>query len=145
MTIIGSWQHARLASGGTSINVDYVPQEKRRGGSLGEAVIYAQSPWLNVKDSCFTPDTQVTAKLIDVSKRRLGFPPQSETGIELPLEYAGNGRFTAGVPIELGILSSGPHADTVRHAWKLSVLVNGNPLIDPMNGSDTFNIDPPAS
>ena len=144
MTSIGTWRHAHLASGGTNISLDFVPQE-RHGGSLGETVVYAQSPWLNVSDSSFKPSTDVSAKLIDVSNRRLGMPARSSTGIELPLEYAGDGRFTAFVPLELGIFSSGPHADTVRHAWKLSVLVNGQPLIDPINESETFNIDPSAT
>ena len=145
MTIIGNWQHAHLASGNTRIHLDYVPTEKQVGGSLGETVVYAGSPWLNVSDSRFTPSTDVSAKLVDVSKRKLGWPSQSRMGIDLPLEYAGDGRFTAFVPMELGMISSGPHADTIRHAWKLSVLVNGQPLIDPINGTETFNIDPPLS
>lgn len=139
MTVIGNWQHANLASGSTKISLDYVPQMKQ-AAPLDPTQIVATVPWINVDG--LTPADQVSVHLTYVAKHRLaGY--SDRTSIDVPLQYADGGRFTAPIPMELGIKTSGPHTDTIRHAWKLNVLVNGNALTDPMNGSKTFNVDRP--
>ncbi|MCX5785888.1 MAG: hypothetical protein NTX59_09375 [Elusimicrobia bacterium] len=127
------WEHAVLkATDGTQINIDYLARGLDSDPNFGDtAYVFADPVWVSVSNPRFSGGETVIVELS-------GNPDES-----LRLVYAGGGRFIGKTARSVTLLFH-HHGVDYPQKQKLSVKVFGEPLTDPVSGTDTFTLSLPA-
>lgn len=125
------WKHIKLrATDKTAVNVDYRTKKIGSDPTSGDtSYVYTDSVWINVVNPAYSGRERVRVVLG-------GNMQNAQQTVDL--EYAGEGRYTAALPRELTLVFHHHGTDYEFNDLTLSVVVDGNWLVDPANGTHNF-------
>ncbi|HEX4924290.1 MAG TPA: hypothetical protein VFV50_09390 [Bdellovibrionales bacterium] len=146
------WNNLNLrAANGTEITVDYQfnPRCQRATyeGRSDASIRYADPVWFNVKGIPPGRNVRLNLEFYSKSNRRTGsldnpiVRDYRHYDREMALWYAGENRYTLGIyqmPVRLTVGSSYTDLAIIQ---RIRITIDGQPLIDPINGTDRFQLN----